>query len=736
MAGDPLKKAQFVSVRQIGIGGLITKGDPQDLKDTESPDMRNIILDGGIIGPRNGTSQFIAAPNGETGVPSQLLKAKDSRGKTYLIAVYGTNFYLLDQSTPQWVLLNSSWSPKQTGLFYGSANWNLGSGKDAFYFCNGVDYVFKWTPLLDYLAASAASADTHITVKDATKFGTSGTLIIGGTAVNYNSNATGGLLNLDINPSNGATLTLIINGTSIGITFVTGAPTNPGDVKIDSTAGLPQTGLNLYGLLSNPSVSNGTQEALSAPNQALLALFTLSQVTDTGTQFVGNAGVTSISESDSADNLTFTPTNPLNILGLSAAVGANIPSGTAISVPITPITSIPIGKVLIVATAQSGFRLFVGNVVGSESTLYYSKPYNPTTGGSPQEDFGVVVGTLTGGFTPILSGEGGILDLIDFGQYLGIVKNNSLTQGYFLIDTTNDTIAFLTNPIEYGESIFPVGQHVDTVIENALYVPTLTEGIYQITPSSTGAQLSTTVTPFSDDIIQLLQGALSLANGRAEFFNRALYYTLSSIPNVNNLVLIRDFLWNAWLVWDDLNAADVKEANGTLFFLCADDGALYYLDPTSYQDARKGTSVGYTTYIFTKRFDFGKPADPKQQSLAMLQGYISQNTKIFVDCLYNENGSLATTTYVIDGDNSDYVVQVPVYGIGRISIGLNPIGGSQIGTIGFFRVFLDLLLRAGCHVVQFKVYTQNIGDNWGVTGLSVNPQPVDKTPTELIIGVE
>ncbi len=101
--------------------------------------------------------------------------------------------------------------------------------------------------------------------------------------------------------------------------------------------------------------------------------------------------------------------------------------------------------------------------------------------------------------------------------------------------------------------------------------------------------------------------------------------------------------------------------------------------------------------------------------------------------LYNESGSLAMATYIIDGSNPAYTQQVPVYGIGRASLGQNPIGGAQVGTIGFFRIYLDLLYRAGAHVIQFKIYTSNVGDNWGVTGLAVNPEGVSLVPTELKI---
>lgn len=332
--------------------------------------------------------------------------------------------------------------------------------------------------------------------------------------------------------------------------------------------------------------------------------------------------------------------------------------------------------------------------------------------------------------------------MIDFGQYLGIVKANAVVQFYFTIDATDDTIGPNTNPTIYGESVFPVGAHlnpksgVNITVENALYIVTQNQGIFQYVPASTGAQLSTTITPFSDDILSLFTSKLiDFSMGRVEYFNRLLIYSCSSIPGVNNLWLIYDFVWQTWTIWDNLNDVDHKEISGVLYFLCNDDGGLYFYDSTSYQDARAGNAVGFSSYIYSKRYDWGEAANPKTQGMAMVQGYITPNTKIYVDVLYNEGGTLAVSTYIIDGSNTDYVAQMPIYTPGRISLGQNPIGGAQIGTIGVFRVFLDLLNRLGAHVIQFRFYTSNVGDQWGLTGLAVNPEINEQIPTELKLGV-
>lgn len=723
------------------------KSDPQDLQDIESPQLRNITLDSGVVGPRFGTTLLLAKPSGETGAPSQLLKAKDSNGTVYEIAVYGQNFYLRDPVYNVWIKISPTVLPTQSGFFYGSAAWNLGTGSDAFYFGNGVDVVMKWAPLLTYLAKATNSSDTQITVPDSTLFPygvISLPILIGSTPVTLTNNATGASIEQSTNPENQATLTLTINGTAIIITFVDSIGSNPGNVLIGATATATMT--NLLGLLQSPGTTNSTQVAFSSGDQTLIGLFTFVALSDAMSfSMTPNSSVSSLVV-NGLNSTTYT--NPNNILTVRGTVGAVIAIDTAITNQIQTVATVPRGNRFIVGVAQGGFyRLFVSGAPGDENILYYSQGYNPLNGGTPWELFptprgpATGSGTLVSGWYPIIDGEGGIEDLVDFGQYLGIVKANAVVQFYFTIDTTDDTIGPNTNPTIYGESIFPVGAHtfpasaVNITVENALYIVTSTQGIFQYIPSSTGAQLSTTITPFSDNILSLFSAQIiSFAKGRTEFFNRQLIYLCSSIPGVNDLVLIYDFVFNAWVLWDNLNAVDVKEVDGDLHFLCNDDGGLYFYDNTSYQDARSGQAVGYTTELYSKRFDWQQPANPKQQSMAMLQGYITANTTLFVDVLFNENGNLALTTYQISGEGV-YVQQIPVYTPGRISLGQNPIGGAQMGTIGVFRVYLDLLKSIGAHVVQFRLYSVNPGDQWGITGLSVNPEINEQIPTEYVLGI-
>jgi len=167
----------FIDERQLGVSGLNTIVDPSDIDVKFSPDIQNMVFDSGLLSPRKGTRLYAAKPTGETQDPLQTMVFSNSIGEQFLIAVYGNNFYLRDETNERWILLNHSFTPTYTTLIYGFTNWNNGLGDDSGYFCNGRDDFMKWPAVLQELATDATSTDTTVTVDDGVKFPTSGTLV-------------------------------------------------------------------------------------------------------------------------------------------------------------------------------------------------------------------------------------------------------------------------------------------------------------------------------------------------------------------------------------------------------------------------------------------------------------------------------------------------------------------------------------------------------------------------------
>lgn len=177
MIKSPSDGEALIEERQIGIGGLVTIVDPSDLDTKYSPDMGNITFEDGIISPRKGKAVYAEKPNGETQDSLQLMIANNSVGTEYMISVYGNNFYLFDSVNERSIKINQLYTPTETSLIYGYANWNNGLGDDVLYFCNGKEAAIKWPVVLQSIAVAATAADTSIVVDDGVPFPASGTLV-------------------------------------------------------------------------------------------------------------------------------------------------------------------------------------------------------------------------------------------------------------------------------------------------------------------------------------------------------------------------------------------------------------------------------------------------------------------------------------------------------------------------------------------------------------------------------
>jgi len=618
MAGDPFKQVPYVPIRQIGLGGIVTKVDPQDVEDTESPDVRNVMYDGGISGNRSGTTLVIAIPTGETGKPLQILKPRNSAGQEFILAVYSSgNIYAFDATYTAWVLISQAITITDHITPFGSAVWNNGRQDDRFYFGNGVDDTFMFPIAMSNATSGASAGDGTLTLADSSRFPSTGTIVYVASDGSWNTQA------------------YSANNTTTGV-------------------------LTLTGTLAKAISANGT-----------------------------------------------------------------------VTMEILDKSGMPKGKIF----AKFQGQLVIANKKGSETLI------NASTAGSPEDN---TISADVGGAwqETITTGKGEIVDIISFGTFLLIGQHDLWQQLSIQLNSSLDAQQIVTTPVVAGDSVGPLLACQDIQMNNTVYYPSQNAGIYALSPSTTGSNASTAIQQVSENIFPTITSpTFTFMSGKGCAFSQKIFWLCSSFATqggannqlVNNLVLVYDLQYKNWAFFDNWNASDLTELNEQLYFLCHDDGGLYFYDINSSQDARSGQAVSYLSYLYTKRYDWGKSANPKQNGSAMVEGYITQNTKLYVDVLYNEGGSLALSTYVIDGNNSVYVDQIPVYGIGRASLGQNPIGGYQVGTIGFFRVYLDLLYRAGAHTVQFRFYTQNVGDNWGLTGLAVNPEEVTNIPSELRI---
>ena len=171
--GPPL----FINVRKPA-SNWNSFPDPQDIADTDAPDVLNMVFDRGYATPRTGSVLAWTKPSGETNSLINLFNAMTSDRKQYAMAIYGPNVYVRDEVNNDWLLLNGTYVPASPTLIYGYENWNAGVGSDSVYFGNGTDDTLKWKMSLDHTTVNQGAFDTSITLSSVAQFDPAGGVIV------------------------------------------------------------------------------------------------------------------------------------------------------------------------------------------------------------------------------------------------------------------------------------------------------------------------------------------------------------------------------------------------------------------------------------------------------------------------------------------------------------------------------------------------------------------------------
>ncbi|MFA6158904.1 MAG: hypothetical protein WC763_04780 [Candidatus Paceibacterota bacterium] len=135
---------------------------------------------------------------------------------------------------------------------------------------------------------------------------------------------------LPTNPTNGQTLSIVVNGSTVAIQFVSSIGVVAGNVLIGASAA--DTITNLLGLLTSPSTTNSTQRALSAGDQTLINYMSKSALSTTITMLATSASLSTLTGSTTATggsvtagvNTTYTMTRDMYATILTVASGITL----------------------------------------------------------------------------------------------------------------------------------------------------------------------------------------------------------------------------------------------------------------------------------------------------------------------------------------------------------------------------------------------------------------------------
>jgi len=601
-----MKKEEFLSLRQIGSSGWDNFSDPQDIKDTSVSDALNVVFDKGYATPRKGRKLSWEKPTAETNSFLNIFTAKASDGTNYFIGCYAPNFYFRDEVNDQWVKINSSYSPSSTykAYSYGYENWNAGISSDVLYACNGYENFIKWQISVGYISTQAIAGSTTITLTDATKFGTSGSIVI------------------------------------------------------------------------------------KQPNSSEFA-----------TTFSSKSG------------------NTLTVPFLTQTIDA----GACVVSQILEVAAMDKGKII----KKFQGRLIVANSNGGECTLSGSEVGNPenfSTGTDADDPFSQV----------ITDGNGGIVGVDDFGEYLLISKSNSLHKLAIQISQDADGTSYktiTTVPVVSDISSGPAQPDARIKKNNKLYFATSTEGILAINPDITGSQTSVQTEILSMPIQPFVLNQ-NFSQTKTTSFNQKVLFSSTSDTTADT-VLVFDLLRNVWTKFNNWNVKDWGVYNDKLYFGSRIDDAIYECFTSTKIDEKSP----FEAYITTKSFDFGQGAMPKTTGLVFVSGYISPTEVLKFDVILTTGDSIVTIPYSIDGSGNLTVSAIPAP-LAAIMMGVQILGSAQIidPLTGLFRAYLAIPSRYGFFTMQLKIYSTVNGTDWGLTGLGFAPWIEQKPPKVLSIG--
>lgn len=224
--------------------------------------------------------------------------------------------------------------------------------------------------------------------------------------------------------------------------------------------------------------------------------------------------------------------------------------------------------------------------------------------------------------------------------------------------------------------------------------------------------------PISDAIKPTVQ-AMNLNSVRGIYFEDYVFIACTSPgSDVNDTVLVFNSKIGAWespiVGWNVNDWAIYDDGNGE---------SLYYADATSANVFKvikqpNDNDFGIAANWRTGEINFGYPSLQKNIDMIYVQGYIAENTELFMNLLYDKNGSTAIYQTSLKGTETEYLFSNNVFN----DFGLRPFGVERFGVNDdfsgkqLFRIYLvgDLDMYS-IYTAQLEFASNGLSQNWEVT---------------------
>lgn len=566
-----------------------------------------------------------------------------------------------------------------SGQIFGCADHNINTQLiELVYFCNAVDPMQIWSGAYTQLNGALAGGEATITVDTVLQ----DTVFYTGTA------------------ASGSTTTAVISpgtwGTDLWNNFYVYVTSGADAGKISKISATTSTTITYAAL----GTGVGTGDTFEIRKVAY----------DTSANMKLRIGTSTVTYTGFGSATTFTGCSGTPAAADNAAV-TQLPEQSFIA---------PRGNILEVLNT----RMLVAGVKKNPQSVYYSKLLDASS--------------FTFSATRV-AGEGGVIDTPEGG---GAVKGLSIQEDtvYILKKDIVKTLTFTQDGTDLpvittllqAPNVGPNFILSPFKIDNQVFYTTA-EGSVK---SATRLQNISSVqaVQISDSIVTYMKDIVVDASAGIFFKQRAFIAVKSDGSAYNNTVLVFNYQKNAWeapiIGW---NVGCWMIYNDDLYFGSSINAEVYKFDEDIYED-------NGNPYEAVARFAFsnyGEASLPKQFESVFMEGYISQNTTITINVLYNYNGSQETRSTTLSGTDTQYIVaSTDTTGLGLYGLGEEPLASTVDvpDELQKFRIYLQTS-KQPFYELSVEVSSNEAGSRWDVlrfgTDATLLPTPVTSLRKQL-----
>jgi hypothetical protein len=424
--------------------------------------------------------------------------------------------------------------------------------------------------------------------------------------------------------------------------------------------------------------------------------------------------------------LAYTTFDPiLGKFSLSASSTVSCAEDRSVAETVEELPLLPKGNIYLVTNN----RLFISGIASTSQAVYFSE-YGDATNFVGADLVTDSTATAPGIFNLGLGG-GPVTGMVEDENSIYIFKRSIIRKA-----TLTDTLYTLTTLKSFDGK----GQTVGSISSNGLF--TGGNEVFFVTTDNQIMRLgrienfdTPQMFPISEIIKPTINDIDFTETSGIVFQNKAYFQGKTNGSNINNVVFVRNLDYNFW-------ESPIVGWNSSEFVVY-DDGtgeSLYFSDSaikSVYRVVDGASDAGFDVLANwrSKRINFGMPSVQKEVVDFYIEGYISENTELFISLLVDEDGFTQVFNTSLLGTDTEYLYDSTEYNV----FGLSPFGsrrfGSQedISTLNPFRVYLGKEFVVNqFYNVQVEFLSDGLNQEWEITSFGLKAREYsDETKREL-----